>query len=335
MRAKQDVVLESYDFDETNLKPREIAVRVDWTAVSPGTECANYLALDPDVLDKNSWCAYPWNAGYAGSGHVIAVGKKVKEYEVGEQVVGDMAHGTHWRGNVDKLIAPANPAVAPEHAAYTLILGICVTALQVLDSSIDPFPVVGVWGQGTIGNLTAQILQRGGCRVVGIDPLAQRRELARQCGIREVLDPTAADFAAQIAAIAGKGGFDVAVDTTGAAAVTIGIPEYVRLRGQLILMTHWRSQPVVDASPFIHKIFWNGLTVHGAHMRSPGQEPWGDWFVLQRRKWAKIQHEMATGGIKVEPLISHRVLPVRCKDVYEGLCFNQSEWWGAVVDWRG
>jgi threonine dehydrogenase-like Zn-dependent dehydrogenase len=334
MRQKQDIILETYEFDETKLKPREVAVRVDWTAVSPGTECANYRALDPDVLDKDSWCPYPWNAGYAGVGRVIAIGKKVKEYAVGDRVVGGMTHGTHWRGDIDKLLTPANPDLQPEYAAYTPILGICVTALQVLDKSVDPFQTVGVWGQGTIGNLTGQILQRAGYRVIGIDPIAQRRELSLQCGIREVLDPTAEGFADQVAEITKGDGFDVGVDTTGAAPVTIRIPEYLRLRGQLVLMTHWRSQPLVDASPFIHKVFWNGITVHGAHMRTPGHEPWGDWFVLQQRKWIKIQHELATGDINMEPLISHKVLPARCKEVYEGLCFNQTEWWGVAVDWR-
>ncbi|HVF10169.1 MAG TPA: zinc-binding dehydrogenase [Abditibacteriaceae bacterium] len=335
MRAKQDVILETYDFDETQLKPREVAVRVDWTAVSPGTECANYLALDPDVWRADSWCPYPWHAGYAGVGHVMAAGTEVTEYAVGDRVVGGMTHGTHWRGDVDQLMIPAHPAVAPEHAAYTQIIAICVTALQVLDKSVDAFETAGVWGQGTIGNLTAQVLQRAGYRVVGIDPLAQRRELAQQCGIREVLDPAATDFAAQVAEITHGDGFDVGVDTTGAAPVTIHIPQYLRLRGQLVLMTHWRSQPVIDASPFIHTVFWNGITVHGAHTRTPGREPWGDWLALQRRKWTKIQHELATGGIAVEPLISHRVRPDACKDVYEGLCFNQAQWWGVAVDWSG
>ena len=73
----------------------------------------------------------------------------------------------------------------------------------------------------------------------------------------------------QVAEITNGDGFDVGVDTTGAAPVTIRIPEHLRLRGQLVLMTHWRSQPVIDASPFIHTVFWNGITVLTAPYLDP------------------------------------------------------------------
>lgn len=335
MRDKRDVVLEEYELRDVKLKPLEIGIEVDYTAVSPGTECANYLALDPDVYDPDSWCAYPWQAGYSGTGRVTAIGSKVKGFEVGDRVVGAIPHGTHWRMNSEGQVALANPEVAPEYSAYTLIIAICTTALQVLrNDQLDPFKTAGIWGQGTIGNITAQILQAAGYRVVGIDPVEQRRNLSQACGIGAVLDPTRPDFAAQAEEMTHGHGLDVAVDTTGQAAVTVDIPKHIRMRGEMVLMTHWRSQPQVDASPFIHQVFWNGLTVHGAHMRAPGHEPWSYWEALQRRKFVKIQQELASGRINVAPLISHRVRPEQCREVYEGLCFDQAHWWGAVVDWQ-
>lgn len=335
MRSQRDVVLDEYDFDDEDLKPDEVIIRADFTAVSPGTECANYQALDPDVYREDSWCPYPWHAGYAGAGHVLATGEEVTQFNPGDHVVAALTHGTHWRGNLNSLIGPANPSIPLEHAAYTPIVSICITALQVLrNDHLDPYPLAGVWGQGVIGNLTAQVLQCAGYRTFGIDPVEQRRELASDCGIRETLDPSSDSFREQVEELTGGRGFDVAVDTTGQAAITIGIPEHVRMRGEMVLMTHWRSQPLVDASPFIHKVFWDGITVYGAHMRTPGREPWSDWTEVQRRKWAKIQYQMSVGQIVVEPLISHRVQPGQCKDTYEGLCFDRSKWWGAVVDWR-
>jgi len=335
MRDKRHVVVEEFEFDSSPPGPREVLIEMEYSAVSPGTECANYLALDPDVYEPTSWCPYPWQAGYSAAGRVTAVGSDVTEYIVGDRAVGALPHTSHTRAIVDGQLAPAHPDVAPEHAAYTLIIAICTSALQVLrNDNIDPFKTAGVWGQGTIGNLTAQILQAAGYRTIGIDPVAQRRNLAQACGIGATLDPTRPDFAARIAEITNGEGFDVAVDTTGQAPVTIGIPQHIRMRGEMVLMTHWRSQPQLDVSPFIHTVFWNGLSVHGAHMRCPGKTPWSDWTALQRRKFGKIGHELATGRINVEPLISHRVTSEQCKEVYEGLCFDQANWWGAVVDWR-
>jgi hypothetical protein len=72
MREQRHVALEEFDCDMTSLKPREIAVRADFTAISPGTECANYLALDPDVLKP--LLPDEIDNGYHGAMFRIAVG---------------------------------------------------------------------------------------------------------------------------------------------------------------------------------------------------------------------------------------------------------------------
>lgn len=332
MREKRHVTLEEFEYDETVLKPIEITVRADFTAISPGTECANYLALDPDVHTPGKWCTYPWQPGYSGIGQVIAIGSAVRELKVGDVVVAPLHHRTHLTLEADWPIVPVPAEVKPEHAAYITLISIAMTPLQLIRN--DALPTVGVWGQGMIGNLTTQILQRAGGRVVGIDPLPERRALAQRCGIRETLDPDGSQFAERVNEITGGDGFDITVDTTGHAPTTLGIPEFTRRRGQMVLMTHWRSQPVLDASKFIRNVFWKGITLRGAHAIAPGSEPWINANELQRRKWRKILHELSTGGLAIEPLISHRIKPTQCKEAYEGLCFDRAHWWGVVVDWR-
>ncbi len=331
MRAKREVATVTFDYDETILGPRDIAVRTDFTAVSPGTECANYLALDPDVLTPGKWCTYPWTPGYAGVGTVIGLGAAVSQYQVGDRVVGQLQHRSYQTVSVDGLVVPAHPEVALQHAAYTRLLGIAMTTLQWLRH--DPLGVAGVWGLGTIGNFVAQFLHSAGYRVIGIDPVSARRDLVVRCGIREMLDPGGADFAGQIQQRTGGEGLDVAVDTTGRAASTVTIPALVRWRGQMILMTHWRSQPLIDASPLIRDVFCKGITLQGAHDSSPGGDPWTDAAVLYRRKMRRIQHHLAAGQLRVGPMISHVVSPTQCKEVYEGLTLEPAKWWGVVVDW--
>ncbi len=178
MLAKQQVVLEEFDYDPTALGPREVAVRVDFTAISPGTECANYLALDPNVHIPGSWCAYPWVPGYAGCGHVLDVGAAVTEYKPGDPVVGLIRHLSHATVNADTDIVSLDARLTPEHATYLRLISIAYTPLQVIQH--DHLPVVGVWGLGMIGNLVAQLLQRSGGRVVGIDPVPERRVTGRE-----------------------------------------------------------------------------------------------------------------------------------------------------------
>ncbi len=134
--------------------------------------------------------------------------------------------------------------------------------------------------------------------------------------------------------LTGGEGFDITVDTTGHAPTTLAMPGFTRVRGQMVLMTHWRSQPALDATDFIRELLCRGVTLHGAHEVAPGMAAGVDKNALQRRKWMKIQHELATGGVRVAPLISQIVKPPQCREVYEGLSFGRAKWWGVVVDWR-
>ncbi|MDD5200866.1 MAG: zinc-binding dehydrogenase [Terrimicrobiaceae bacterium] len=331
MTAKQQAVLEEFDW-ERELKPREVKVRVDFSAISPGTECAKLPRLDPDVLIPGRWCAYPWSPGYAGCGHILEVGPDVTESNTGDAVAGFTHHASHQICNVDRDIIPLDPRVKPEHAAYLRLASIASTPLHVLQQ--DVMPVTGVWGLGLIGNLVAQILQRASGRVVGMDPVKGRRELAMRCGIRETLDPVAADFPDRLKALTRGEGLDIAVDTTGHAPTTIAMPSFIRPRGQMVLMTLWRSQAQADATPFLSDLLVRGITLHGAHVMAPGKAPATNEHALERRKCVRIQDEMAAGGLQIAPLISHVVKPEQVREAYDGLSFDRTNWWGVVVDWR-
>jgi len=336
MREARHVALEDWDFDNTPLAPREILVRAEWTAVSPGTECANFLALDPDVYRASGWCKYPWMPGYAGVGHVLAKGDDVGEYQLGDRVVGLLPHATHFRLSADWLVIPAAENIESQHLAYTRIISIAMNALEVLRA--DPLATAGVWGLGGVGNLIAQLLRASGFHVVGIDPVAERRALAEKCGIETTLDPGAKDFSDALKFLA-PDDLGVVVDTTGQANVTMSLPQHLSLNGQMVLMTHWRSQPPVDATEFMSHIFRKGATLQGALDGSiggglTGSDAGTDWAARQRVKFRRIGQALAQGQINVAPLISHTVVPQQCREVYEGLCFDREHWWGVVVDWR-
>lgn len=330
---KQQVVIEPFDFDDRQLRSHEMAVRTEFTAISPGTECANYLALDPDVYASTGWCRYPWVPGYTGIGRVIAVGEDVTEFKVGDRVHGQMPHATHCVMNAHDAVVKVPDGVPLEQAAYAKLAGISATALQV--TRLEPMMTVAIWGQGMIGNFAAQLFQQAGGMVIGVDPVAQRRELSQRCGIRHVLDPKASGCVEQLNALS-PGGLDVVVDTTGHAPTTVSIAQHARLGGQYVMLTHWRSQPVTDATVLINSILWKCLTVRGAHEAFVEAELGGRgrWITVQRRKWSRLLDAIARGAIQVAPLISHVIQPAQAKEAYEGLCFQKDQWWGVAVDWR-
>jgi L-iditol 2-dehydrogenase len=70
-----------------------------------------------------------------------------------------------------------------------------------------------VFGTGPIGLLTIATLRASGAgRIWAIEPVAERREMAKAIGADVVLDPRQIDVVKQIAADTGKRGVDMAID---------------------------------------------------------------------------------------------------------------------------
>jgi len=334
IRDRHDVAVEPFDFDPRDLAPRQFAARTICTMVSPGTECANYDAVDPVVYQPGAWCAYPWTPGYAGVSEVLEVGEQCEGANVGDRVVCSAAHVSHHRVNCGSVWVPLQEDVSPCEAATVPLLSIAETAYQVLrPERMDPFQSVGVWGLGVIGNAAAQIGQALGYRVVGLDPDPDRRSLAHRCGLHHTLDPTDPDFAEALQQTLDGDPLDIAIDAVGKAEVTVGIPSHVRCGGQIVLLTHWRNQPIPDASALINTIFSKWQLLLGAPNKGPGRESWGHWHNLQRRKWNKLQRQIAQGRICVTPWFD-RVTPDDCSHVYDRLLARQGPTLTSAVIWR-
>ncbi len=332
--------LERFAVDPDGLAPREVLIETAFSAVSPGTEVAIYTAADPDVFRAGGWCRYPWRAGYSGVGRVVACGQRVTEYAPGDRVLGQLGHASHWVIDLDRMlgpewsnrqVGPVEPRLKDTDAALIRLAGIAMTACQVLPPVL--FGSVAVFGLGLIGNLAAQLLGTAGYRVIGVDPLPSRRRLARGCGVNYVLDPGNPEFASGLQAVS-DGGLDVVVDTVGKAALTVTLPSFLKPGGHLVLLTHWRSQPLVDASALINATFNKGISLHGGLEYGPGSAPWQSWPRLQLHKWQLLQPLVAEGRLRLSPLVSQVVTPDRHDRVYGRLSTRPNGWLTVLIDWR-
>ena len=199
--------------------PGEVLVRSHCSAISPGTEAMIYrgafprdAALDSRIASLQRGFAYPFAYGYALVGEVVATGPAVDEGLVGRMVFAFHPHQDRAVVPLDDCVAIPD-GIAPEAALY---LPQVETALNLV---MDGAPIVGervlVFGQGVVGLLTAALLARFPlARLVAVEPLAWRRQLARQWGIEESVDPGAAD--AWPGLLAGlEGGADLVFELSG------------------------------------------------------------------------------------------------------------------------
>src|SRR5215210_6578915 len=233
----------------------EIRVRAIASGLSHGTEMLVYrgevpadLALDLPTLSGSY--AFPIKFGYASVGRVTEVGAGgVTDLSPGDVV---FAHHPHQQEYVVGAAAVVRlpKRVPPELGVF---LANCETALNVV---LDAHPRLGeevvVIGQGVVGLLVTQLLQRSGASVTAVEPMALRRELALRCGADEAVTPDAAP--ARIAARTNGRGADVVIEASGnARALQLAI-DSAAFQGTVVVCSWYGSKPVsLDLGSRFHR----------------------------------------------------------------------------------
>jgi L-iditol 2-dehydrogenase len=95
----------------------------------------------------------------------------------------------------------------------TLIEPLAVAMHSLKFAALQPDETVAVFGTGPIGLLTLACLKVAGVkRIWAVEPLAYRREMAKEMGADVVIDPGEVDSAREIFAGTGNRGVDCAID---------------------------------------------------------------------------------------------------------------------------
>lgn len=326
------VELQTKAVDAPALGPNELLIDTEWTFISSGTELANYTGREPKVFQKGSWCEYPWRSGYANVGVVREVGAGVTRAAPGDRVFTYGRHASTIRYSQDRLIAPVRADLDPAVVAASRMAGVAMTAIIVGEIGINPWVVV--FGLGLVGNLASQMFQIHGCRVIGVDPVPERRELAVRCGIQRTIGGDAAAVQAQIAEITGGGLGDITVDAVGHSGVVMQALPATANHGQLIILGSPRVSVEGDLTALLSETHLRWITIRGAL----------EWCVPmypdignRPSQWSKQQtifEWMARGALQVEPLISHRLQPTEIKAAYDGLLNEPNVYTGVVLDWN-
>jgi len=259
------VVLQNFKTGELSLaevpRPRVraggVLVRNAASVISAGTEraileLARMSALDkararPDLVKKvlnragqegllgtarivSNLVGAPIPLGYSCAGTVLEVGDGVADLRVGQRVA---CGGLGYANHAEEVFVPRNltvpvpEAVSFEDAAFATLGAIALHGLRQGEPQLQD--VVLVLGLGLIGQLSVQLGDAAGARVVGVDPVAERRELATELGAEAALPPDLHEVRARIDALSSGRGADVALVTASSKS-----SDPVRLAGEVL-----------------------------------------------------------------------------------------------------
>lgn len=214
--------------EEAPLGPGEVRLRTLYSGISAGTELTAYSGTNPYlhkrwdgerrlfVADEGAQQPYPivgW--GYEEVGEIVEAGAAAGGLAVGQRVYGVWGHRSHRAVSAEY----ARPRLLPPQLEP--ILGIfsnigAIALNGILDAQINLGETVAVFGMGVVGQLVAQLARLSGARVIAVDLLPARRELAQWLGAEAALDGRGA--AEQIKALTAGRGADVCVEAAGSTA---------------------------------------------------------------------------------------------------------------------
>ena len=122
--------------------------------------------LSPTINAVFNKLGQPIPLGYCNVGKVIAVGRGVDDFSIGDRVVSNGPHAEIIcvpKNLVTKI--PDN--ITDDEAAFTVIGSIGLQGIRLTNPTFGE--TIVVVGLGLIGLITAQLLKANGCNVIGFD----------------------------------------------------------------------------------------------------------------------------------------------------------------------
>ncbi len=177
--------------------------------------------------------------GYSAAGVVVTPGIDSGGLRAGDPVA---CAGAGFANHAEYDAVPLNLLVRiPEgityrQAAFTTLGAIALQGVRRAEVTLGE--TVVVVGLGLIGQITAQLLDAAGCRVIGSDPVADRRELAAKLAGVDAIDPSLGDAPQQVLALTEGIGADKVIlcAATSSSDPTNEAFQMCRERGRVVMV---------------------------------------------------------------------------------------------------
>jgi predicted dehydrogenase/threonine dehydrogenase-like Zn-dependent dehydrogenase len=255
----------------------------------------------------------PVALGYSSAGVVIEVGDGVDDLRPGDRVA---CSGAGYASHAEEVFVPKNLLVRLpdevdfESASFTTLGAIALQGLRL--AKVELGEIVAVVGLGLVGLLTVELAKAAGCLVVGLDPDPDRAKLAVTLGADDAVTNESAIEAA-VARLSGSHGADAVVLTASTKSnepVSLA-GRIARDRGTVVAVGAVGTS--IPRNLFYEKeLAFHVSRSYGAGRYDKSYEEEGHDYPIGYVRWTENRNmrafvrQLASGGVRVEPLISHR-----------------------------
>ncbi|MGO9803269.1 MAG: bi-domain-containing oxidoreductase [Solirubrobacteraceae bacterium] len=279
----------------------------------------------------------PLALGYCNVGLVDGVGAEVRGFAPGDRVVSNGPHA-EWVAVPRNLCARVPAEVQDDEAVFAVVGAIALQGVRLAAPTLgESFAVVGL---GLIGLLAVQLLRANGCRVLGIDPDARKRELARQFGA----DVVAVERGEEVLAVADAFSHGLGVDGVLITAATDSnepvtqAARMCRKRGRIVLVGV--AGLTLERADFYQKeLSFQVSCSYGPGRYDPEYEERGHDYPAGFVRWSEqrnfeaVLEMLRSRRLDVRPLISHRFAFEAAPAAYELLLSSPEPCIGILLEY--
>jgi len=284
----------------------------------------------------------PVPLGYSCAGEVIEVGAGVEGFQIGDRVA---CAGHAFASHAEVVSVPQNLCVKIpddvdfEAACFVMIGAIALHGVRAAGLNLGESVVI--IGLGLLGQLASQLAKAAGCNTFAIDIDKARLDLALELGADAGCTTDEGDIVQRVMGFSGGIGADAALifaSTESSAPLELAA-ELVRAGGKVVVPGLVKLE--LPRRPFYEK----EISLIVPRASGPGSydlayEIQGLDYPLQYVRWTERRNMeeflnlVATGRVKVQPLISHRFKIEEAERAY-GLITGQTteRHMGVVLDY--
>jgi threonine dehydrogenase-like Zn-dependent dehydrogenase len=317
----------------------QVQIEVKASLISPGTELGGVKRSRENPSDRP---ARPF--GYANSGVVIGQGEGCEDIPLGTRLAcmggGYAEHASH--ANIPRNMAVPMPGgLSFDHAAFVTLAATAMNAIRRAELQFAEF--LAVAGLGVVGQMSCQLGRLSGCHVIGMDRLPMRLNVAKTAGLERPLNIDEED-AVEVSKTFTRGyGLDAGFIAHGGD----GNPAFNTLYGMLKQApdSHKMGRIVIVGGARIETGFAasrGNIDVRSAARTGAGyhDEVWehGSDYPPVFVQWTTTRNLeeclilLDNGGLKAEPLITHRTPLDDAPDACEDLIQRPNEALGVVIN---
>ncbi len=298
----------------------QVGVRTLYSGISNGTDVWVLMGVHMGTT-------FPLVPGYQKVGIVDQLGPDVRGVQEGDRVflrsteIDSPLH-CRWGGHTSYSVTDADGLFPVPEELDSKDACLLVMPAVGYHGAAEVMPIrsgelVVVIGQGLIGQFAAQVSRLQGAEVIATDILDWRLELSRQCSADYVVNPLNEDVEEMVRSRKPDGA-DAIIDASANEQALNESFQWMKFRG----------------GRYCFQAYYPGLTCLNLDTPHAKEITFYIPTNVTDEGLRRCLELLASGDLKVGPLITHTLTPQEVPGVFEQLIEGSEEMLGMVIDWQ-